>query len=187
MKTMSMFLLLARRFGRLLIVGLPLCSVTVSATTDFPAIVANDNRMPGGRLESGVLTIRIEAAMGSWYPEENDGPAFQSAAFREAGGKLSTPGPFIRVPEGTSIHASIRNLLDRPLTIHGLHTRPDNAQEVFIITPGETRDIVFQAGAPGTYLYWASRTGADGLLHRFADDDQLNGAFVIDPKGHAID
>ena len=184
---MSIFPVLARRFGRLLILSLLLCGATASATSDFPAIVANNNRVPAGRLENGVLTIRIEAAMGNWYPEENDGPAFQSAAFREAGGKLSTPGPFIRVPEGTSIHASIRNLLDQPLTIHGLHARSNNGQEVLIITPGETRDIVFQAGAPGTYLYWASRTGADGLLHRHVDDDQLNGAFVVDPKGHTVD
>lgn len=187
---MSIFLLLARHVGRLLVLSLlvsAVCGATASATTDFPAILANNNRVPAGRVENGVLTIRIEAAMGNWYPEENDGPAFRSAAFREAGGKLSTPGPFIRVPEGTSIHASIRNLLDQPLTIHGLHTHPNNGQEVLTVAAGETRDVIFQAGAPGTYLYWASRTGADGLLHRLTDDDQLNGAFVVDPKGHAVD
>jgi FtsP/CotA-like multicopper oxidase with cupredoxin domain len=184
---MSIFPVIARRFGPLLILSLLVCGANASATSDIPAIVANNNRVPAGRLENGVLTIRIEAAMGNWYPEENDGPAFQSAAFREAGGKLSTPGPFIRVPEGTSIHASIRNLLDQPLTIHGLHSRPNNGQEVLLIAPGETRDVVFQAGAPGTYLYWATRTGANGLLHRHADDDQLNGAFLVDPKGHAVD
>ena len=157
-----------------------------STTTDFPAIVANNNRAPGGRLEGGALAIRIEAAMGNWYPEESDGPAFESAAFREAGGKLSTPGPFIRVPEGTSIHATVRNLLDQPLSVHGLHSRPGSGQEVLVVPPGETRDVVFQAGAPGTYLYWASRTGADALLHRHTDDDQLNGAFVVDPKGYSV-
>jgi FtsP/CotA-like multicopper oxidase with cupredoxin domain len=88
------------------------------------------------------------------------------------------------VPEGTSIHASISNLLDQPLTIHGLHTRPGNAQDrLIILASGETREVVFQASAPGTYLYWASRTGAEGLQHRRTDDDQLNGAFVVDPKG----
>ena len=188
---MSILPLLAQRFGRLLMLSLlvcvPVCGATASSTTDLPAILANDNRVPAGRLQNGVLTIKIEAATGNWHPEENDGPAFRSAAFREVGGKLSTPGPFIRVPEGTSIHASIHNLLDQPLTIHGLHTRPNNGQEVLVIPPAETREFVFQAGAPGTYLYWASRTGADGLLHRLTDDDQLNGAFVVDPKGHAVD
>jgi len=184
---MPIFPLLSRCSGRLLVLSLLVCGATARATTDFPAILANSNQIPAGRLENGVLTIRIEAAMGNWYPEEGDGPAFQSAAFREAGGKLSTPGPFIRVPEGTSIHASIRNLLDQPLTIHGLHTRPNNRQEVLIIPPGETREVVFQAGVPGTYLYWASRTGSDGLLHRPTDDDQLNGAFVVDSKGKEVD
>jgi FtsP/CotA-like multicopper oxidase with cupredoxin domain len=89
------------------------------------------------------------------------------------------------VPEGTSIHASIRNLLDQPLTVHGLHAHPNNGQEVLVISPGQTREVVFRAGAPGTYLYWASRTAADGLAHRHTDDDQLNGAFVVDPKGYA--
>jgi manganese oxidase len=183
-----MFPLLALRTGRLLAISVLVCGATASATTDFPAILANDNRVPAGRLENGVLTIRIEAAVGNWYPEENDGPALQTAAFREVRGKLSTPGPFIRVPEGTRIHASIRNLLDQPLTIHGLHTRPGNAQDgLIIVAPHTTREIVFQASAPGTYLYWASRTGADSLLHRRTDDDQLNGAFVVDPKGYAID
>lgn len=186
---MSTFRLLAHRLGCLLILTLLVsgCAATASAATDLPAIAANNNQVPAGRLLNGVLTIQIEAAMGNWYPEENDGRAFRSAAFREAGGKLSTPGPFIRVPEGTRIHASIHNLLDQPLAIHGLHARPNNGQEVLTIPPGETREIIFQADAPGTYLYWASRTGADGLLHRRTDDDQLNGAFVVDPKNHAVD
>jgi len=187
---MSIFPLLARGIARFAILSLLVGGATASATADLSALAANDNRVPAGRLENGVLTIRIEAAMGNCSPEENDGPAYPCAAFREPGGKLSTPGPFIRVPEGTSIHASIRNLLRQPLTIHGLHTRPNNTrpnieQEVLVIPSGDTRDVVFQAGAPGTYLYWASRTGADALLHRHTDDDQLNGAFVVDPKGFA--
>lgn len=183
---MSICSLLARRFGGLML-GLVVCGATARATAAIPALAPNTNQVPAGKLQNGVLTIRIEAAMGNWSPEESDGPAFPSAAFREAGGKLSTPGPFIRVPEGSSIHASIRNLLDQPLTIHGLHSHPNNGQEVLVIAPGETRDVVFQAGVPGTYLYWASRTGADSLLHRHTDDDQLNGAFIVDPKDRAND
>src|SRR5574337_562907 len=99
--------LLVRRFGCWFILSLLVCSAASSAASDIPAIVANNNRVPSGRLENGVLTIRIEAALGNWYPEESDGPAFQSAAFGEVGGKLLTPGPLIRVPEGTSIHASV--------------------------------------------------------------------------------
>jgi len=151
---------------------------------EVPAIAPNANQVPAGHLNNGILTIQLEVAMGNWYPEEADGPAFPSAAFREAGGKLLAPGPFICVPQETSIHASIRNLLDQPLSIHGLSTRPSTAKDVLVIAPGETRELSFNAGAPGTYLYWATRTGADNLLHRHVDDDQLNGAFVVDPKGY---
>jgi len=177
--------LLQRESARMLIVGLLISASMASDTTsDTPVMIANSNQVPAGQLKGGVLKIQIEAALGNWYPEESDGLPFQSAAFREAGGKLSTPGPFIRGPEGTSIHASIRNLLDQPLTLHGFHTHPGNANDVIVIAPGETRDLVFEAGAPGTYLYWGTRAGADSLLHRHVDDDQLNGAFVVDPKGY---
>ena len=184
---MSLFQLRARTFLCLFILALLSCGCAAGTTgVDLPAIAPNPNQVTAGRLENGVLTVRLEAAVGNWFPEENEGPAFQSAAFRESGGKLLTPGPFIRVPEGTSIHASIRNLLDQPLTIHGLHTRPGKGQEALVVAPGEIRDVVFQAGAPGTYLYWGSRTGADSLAHRHADEDQLNGAFVVDPKGYEV-
>src|ERR1043166_8575787 len=182
---MSLAPMLARISPRLLLCGLLICApFATAAMAEVPAIAANANQVPAGHLNNGILTIQLEVAMGNWYPEEADGPAFPSAAFREAGGKLLAPGPFIRVPQETSIHASIRNLLDQPLSIHGLSTRPSTAKDVLVIAPGETRELSFNAGAPGTYLYWATRTGADNLLHRHVDDDQLNGAFVVDPKGY---
>jgi FtsP/CotA-like multicopper oxidase with cupredoxin domain len=184
---MSLFPLRARTFLRVLTLALLSCGSVASATVvDLPGIAANPNQVPAGRLENGVLTIRLEAAMGNWFPEENDGPGLQSAAFREVGGKLSTPGPFIRVPEGTTIRASIHNLLDQPLTVNGLHARPGSAKDAVVVAPGETRELLFQADAPGTYLYWANRNGSDSLLHRYPDDGQLNGAFVVDPKGYKV-
>jgi hypothetical protein len=48
-----MFPLLALRTGRLLAISVLVCGATASATTDFPAILANDNRVPAGRLENG--------------------------------------------------------------------------------------------------------------------------------------
>ena len=123
-------------------------------------VVANSNQAPAGRLHNGRLTIRLEAAIGKWSPEENDGPALSVAAFREEGGPLSAPGPLLRVPEGTEIDATISNHLDQPLTVHGLHSRPGDANEVLIVAPGVRREVKSLAGAPGTYLYWASRNGA---------------------------
>src|SRR5216684_1019328 len=141
---------------------------------------ASSNQTPAGRFREGQLTIRLEAAMGEWYPEENDGPALQVAAFREQGGALSTPGPLLRVPEGTEINATVSNRLDQPLTLRGLHSRPGNIKDVLVVPPGESREIHFIAGVPGTYFYWGSRNAAETLVQRRAEDGQLNGAFVVD-------
>jgi FtsP/CotA-like multicopper oxidase with cupredoxin domain len=157
------------------------CRVATARSEDEP-VVANSNQAPAGRLQNGQLTIRLEAAMGGWYPEENDGPVLQVAAFREEGGPLSTPGPLLRVPEGTEIQATVHNRLDQTLTVHGLHGRPGDATEVLVVPSGESREIHFLAGAPGTYFYWGSRNGDETLLPRRAEDGQLNGALVVDPR-----
>ncbi len=152
------------------------------ASSRYEKVRPNSNQSPAGRLTEGKLTIRLEAVTGEWYPEENDGPGLQVAAFREEGGPLSTPGPLIRVMEGTEIHSTVLNRLDQPLTIHGLHTRPGNARDVAVVPPGESREADFLAGAPGTYFYWASRNAAETVAQRRAEDGQLNGAIIVDPK-----
>ena len=86
---------------------------TASARPPGPdRIVPNDNRRSGGTLGHGVLTVALEARTGVWRPEGDSGRALDVAAFGEAGKALSTPGPVIRVPLGTEIHATIRNRLD---------------------------------------------------------------------------
>jgi FtsP/CotA-like multicopper oxidase with cupredoxin domain len=118
--------------------------------------------------------------MGEWSPEEHDGPSLQVAAFREEGRSLSTPGPLLRVPEGTEIDVTVTNRLDRALTVHGLHSRRRDAKNVMVVPPGESRTVSFLAGARGTYFYWASRNGAESTSQRRREDGQLNGAFIVD-------
>lgn len=73
--------------------------------------------------------------MGQWYPEENDGPALQVAAFREEGGRLSTPGPLLRMREDTEINAIVYNRLDQPLTVHGAAWQgPGFTERVYIVS-----------------------------------------------------
>src|SRR4030095_13392178 len=48
--------------------------------------------------------------------------------------------------------------------------------------PGQTREIRFAAGAPGTYHYWATTAGS-ALNRRRAVESQLGGAFIVDPRG----
>jgi len=66
-----------------------------------------------------------------------------------------------------------------------LYTRPARAgavDTVLRIPPGETREIHFKVGAPGTYHYWA-RT--DTVSRIAFDTALLFGAMVIDPRGVA--
>ena len=145
-------------------------------------IAANANRRPAGRLSGGVLTLRLEARMGRWFPEEDGGPSEVVQAFGEEGGPLQIPGPLLRVPAGTSIRLFVRNRLDSVLVIHGLHTRPGSERNSVVITPGSVRELRFDAGEPGTYHYWGSTTGA-GMETREWLDSQLSGAFIVDPPG----
>ncbi len=143
---------------------------------------ANDNTKPAGTLADGVLTVQLVAGQAQWRPEGSDGPALEVAAFGEEGGPLLTPGPLLRVPEGTEIAMRVSNTLARPLDIHGLVTRPATVDSVVSVPIGETREIRFTAGAPGTYHYWAAAAGSV-LNSRQGFESQLGGAFIVDPAG----
>ena len=85
------------------VIGLGWGSGVSMAQPDEQPLVANSNQAPAGQWADGRLIVRLEAAMGEWSPEEHDGPSLKVAAFREEGWSLSTPGPLLRVPEGTEI------------------------------------------------------------------------------------
>jgi len=167
--------------------ALPTMSFASVAERSSPEITANDNRLPQGHLSNGVLTIELEARVGTWHPEERDGPGIQVQAFAEASHPAEIPGPLIRVPEGTEIQVSVRNTIPgAALVIHGLHTRPGNPDETIQLAPAERREVRFRAGKPGTYYYWATTTGK-ALPDRYGVDSQLNGALIIDPQGTKAD
>ena len=142
------------------------------------SIVANDNRVPGGHLERGVLRVTLVAEEGTWYPERS-GPAFPIFAFGEEGKPLQTPGPLIRVVAGTQIIATVRNALGKPMVLHGLNDRAGGTSDSLRFAPGEEREIRFAAVTPGTYYYWGRTTDRPARLGIF-EDGQLLGAFVVD-------
>src|SRR5215475_8678493 len=93
-------------------------------------IEPNDNRRPAGVLKDGVLTIKLEAREGVWYPETPLNPGMAVYAFAEEGKPPQMPGPLIRVPEGTEINLAIRNTIDsQSLNFHGFHTRPGDVKD----------------------------------------------------------
>ena len=148
------------------------------------SIVANDNRHPAGSLANGVLTLELRARVGVWRPEGDAGRALLVAAFADGLSQPSAPGPLIRVPEGTTIAANVRNDLEHPLTVHGLCDRGQASCPPLDVPAGESRQLRFTSGPAGTYHYWAT-TDRVPLAFRGADDTQLSGAFIVDAKGAA--
>ena len=144
-------------------------------------VIPNDNRIGAGELRDGVFHVQLEARKGTFHPRGKDGPGFEIEALGEVGGSLSTPAPLIRVPAGTEVRVSVRNTLDRPLLVRGLHDRtlatPPPAVD---IAPGETWEVRFRATVPGTYFYWGRTSDDREGLGRF-EDGQMTGALVVDP------
>ena len=158
-------------------------------TASTELVVANDNRIPAGALANGTLTIRLEARLGQWHPDGNSSPGVTVKAFSANGGPLHVPGPLIRVRQGTTVRASVRNVTSEPLAVHGLYSRPGSDSDVaspFVIAPGETREVTFLASTPGMYYYWGATDAATTLAQRLGRDTQLTGAFVVDAAGRLL-
>ena len=150
-------------------------------------IVANQNRVSAGRLEGGVLNIQLEMREGLWHPEAENGPVLHVQAFGETGHAAQIPGPMIRVPSGTTVHATVKNTLKMKATVYGLNTRPGDPKAGVEIDPGESKDISFAAGEPGTYFYWARASSTDRPdVPPIRSDAQLNGAFIVDAAGETL-
>jgi FtsP/CotA-like multicopper oxidase with cupredoxin domain len=146
-------------------------------------VAINDNRTPAGTLRDGVLTIRLEAREGDWHPDADSARGLTVRAFAEQGRPLSIPGPLIRVPEGTEIHAYVTNTFTGPLILRGLRTHGATAAaDTLQIAAGDTRELRFAAGSPGTY-YYAGHLEARSSTTRGAVDAELSGAFIVDPRG----
>ena len=148
--------------------------------TTAETVTPNDNRNSAGTLSSGVLSVALEARRGVWYPEGEKGRALDVAAFAEEGKPLLTPGPVIRAPLGTQVRVSIRNSLDKPLTVTGFGARRGPI-DTTVIGVGEVKQVSFTANTVGTYYYLGKRGAEPVFAGRNNEDAQLNGMLVIDP------
>ncbi|HEY3114663.1 MAG TPA: multicopper oxidase domain-containing protein [Gemmatimonadaceae bacterium] len=161
--------------------AVPSTSHRADAGRGVPArATTNDNHRPAGTLRDGRLELKLEIVNAMWFPEAESGPSVTMQAFAEAGRAPEIPGPMIRVPEGTEISVTLHNSLDVEMVVHGLHTRPASTDDVVTIPAGATRQVTFQAGAPGTYFYWARMTAAP-FQYR-SKDSQLSGAIIVYPR-----
>ena len=147
-------------------------------------IAINDNRTGAGTTADGVLTVRLEARLGTWHPDRDSDPGVVVKAFAVEGGPLQIPCPVMRVRDGTEIRIRIGNTLGDSLALHGFYTRPGTelGSEAVTIAPDDAREIAFAAGRPGTYYYWGATTTEARLQNRPAPDSQLVGALIVDPR-----
>src|SRR5271165_2800912 len=174
-----------RHLGRFVSVLLPLFFAALEIHAEnpsLPLVMANDNRTPAGQLKEGVLKLELEIGQGRWYPEDEKGQYRDAYAFGEKGRPPQSSGPLIRVPQGTKIRITIQNTLTLTVKIRGLHTHPGDPNQTVNMQPGETRELEFPAGEPGTYPYWGT-TSDTSLKGRRAAETLLSGAFVVDSLG----
>ncbi len=172
------------RASSLSVVVCLLAAIAVAQSTTEP-IIANQNRTPAGKLENGVLTLQLELRNGAWRAEAEDGPQLFLPAFGETGHPAQIPGPLLRMPSGTTVHVKVTNKLDNKATVFGLNTRPGDPKDGFDLAAGETRELSFAAGVPGTYYYWArtSKPRKNPVAPPVFADSHMNGAFIVDPPG----
>ncbi len=147
--------------------------------SEFQRVVANDNRIPAGKLKNKVLTLHLEIVWSDFYPESENRPGLRVVTIREKGKAPSIPAPLIRIETGTKIKAVLHNTLkDSSATFLGLQKRPSFVNESIHLKPGETKEINFESGEAGTYLYKVKL----GDHNQINEEQQLGGAFIIDPK-----
>jgi FtsP/CotA-like multicopper oxidase with cupredoxin domain len=154
---------------------------------DAPAtVVPNDNRAAAGRMVADTLVVELVLDSAVWYPQGPGGPSVVVPAFAEAGHAPQIPAPLIRVREGTTVRATIRNALDSTFVLRGIHARPGAPTDFAALQGGASMTFTFSAGAPGTYMYDALPQGyvpPRTVQDRRGEREHAAGAFIIDPPG----
>ncbi|MEW5916820.1 MAG: multicopper oxidase domain-containing protein [Gemmatimonadota bacterium] len=151
-----------------------------------PDALANDNRTPAGVRSGDTLVLRLVAARATWRINGDRDPGFSTLVFGEEGKSPSVPGPLIRVRTGAPVFAIVRNTLRDTLIVQGLGPRGDGTLDSLRVPPGESGEVRFEAGKPGTYLYrgYTSQQMPPGVPPRFRQaaglTSQLAGAFIVD-------
>ena len=95
------------------------------------------------------------------------------------GEAAATPGPLIRVPVGTEVRATLRNTLDKPLTVFGFGKTRGIGDSV-VVPPTRRATCNSRRRRPARTTTPAQR-GSQVFGLRLEHDMQLVGAIVVDP------
>jgi manganese oxidase len=167
-------------------------SVPLPAHAAMQQVVAepNPNLSAAGQYEAGALHVGLEMRMARWHPDGKDGTGLLIPVFAESGRAPQVPAPLLRMPSGTEVVVTLHNALTVSASVYGLHERPAEAAQPVRLEAGETRELRFNAGAAGTYHYYAIadpqvKKMTDGAASRWYHDGALSGAFVVDDPAAA--
>ncbi len=136
---------------------------------DRPVVMPNDMARPAGVMHGDTLVVSLAAGLARWQPDTLTDRWLDVAAFREAGGAPSIPGPLLRVPAGGHIALTLRNDFNDTLVMIGLgrhYAAGFVAGDSLVVGPHETGSFVVTVEHGGTTPYYAEtrRGGKDFQL-----------------------
>lgn len=146
--------------------------------------ITHENTRPSGARNGTTLALNLDIVTAAWKPEGDNDPEVPIFAFAERGGSAMVPGPLIRVPRGTELHVTLRNLGDSTFTITGLRPGSPAGSDTITLGPKAAREVRFRLDNVGTFLYFAAFAGTE-FDERLWLDSQLNGVIVVEPPGRA--
>jgi FtsP/CotA-like multicopper oxidase with cupredoxin domain len=154
----------------------------------LPAATPNANTTAGGALRDGVLTVALDAHRVMWHPDGDSLPGRETTAFAEAGKTPSIPGPLIRVPAGTELRITVRNvdvgdtlIFSVPFLRGGVGLAAFG--DSLLVPPGGAGEFRVTASTPGNFFYRAG--GKDSLSQALFIHGLLAGAVVVDSAAPA--
>jgi FtsP/CotA-like multicopper oxidase with cupredoxin domain len=168
-----------------LVAALPRVPLPQPSPTAVRATV-HGNRLASGALRGRTLTLALDVVESAWHPESTDEPEVPIFAFAERGRGPVVPGPMIRVPQGTEVRLTLRNLLDSALVLGGFRPGLGESADTVHLAPRATRELRYKLDVPGSYFYWGAFKGTT-LDDRLWLDSQLNGAIIVDAPGARTD
>ena len=149
-----------------------------------PVAEVNQNRVPGGRLAKGTLTLALDVVEAAYQPEGDHDPVVRILALAEPGKAPQVPGPLLRAPVGTTVRLTLRNRSDSALMFSGFR-QSLKADDDTVQLAAQARRASSLPARLRRHVRLLGRAQGARRRSRIAIwlDSQLTGAFIVDPAG----